>query len=230
MNFPIQLVNQGRETQRDVATFKPVHAPNKPVQLFIKRLIDIIASILLIVFFLPLLIAISLVIWLEDRGPVFFSQPRLGRNNQIFTIWKFRTMRLEQSDVSGVTQTVSEDPRITAVGRLLRRSNLDELPQLWNILIGDMALVGPRPHVEHMKAAGSRYEDMVPGYHRRHVMKPGLTGLAQCRGLRGPTTDLRRAKRRVYNDLVYIRRFSLVLDCKIVIKTLQSEIFGGTGF
>lgn len=206
-----------------------IERPRKPVQLAMKRAFDIGASIVLMVFFLPIFLLIGLLVWIDDPGAIFFAQHRVGLNNSLFKIWKFRTMRTSASDMSGVRQTVSEDPRTTRVGRILRKSNLDELPQLWNIFVGEMSFVGPRPHVEQMLAGGRPYEDLVPGYRNRHAMRPGLTGLAQCRGLRGPTSDPRRAKLRVLNDIVYIRRFSISLDIVIILRTLRNEIGGGTG-
>ncbi len=139
-------------------------------------------------------------------------------------------MYTDRCDHSGVQQTVSGDPRITQVGRFLRRTNLDEIPQLWNVLIGDMSLVGPRPHVPDMLAAGRNYSDLVRGYENRHLMRPGLTGLAQARGLRGPTTHRWMAIRRIVCDVEYVRNFSLLLDIKIILRTVVNELRGGTGF
>ena len=139
-------------------------------------------------------------------------------------------MALELGDVTGVAQTICDDPRVTKIGRLLRRSNIDELPQLLNVIKGDMALVGPRCHALGMKAAGILYEELVPEYHLRHRVRPGITGLAQMRGFRGPTDNAFRARARINADLYYVNNFSILFDLKILIGTIRKEIFGGTGF
>ncbi|OQP87043.1 exopolysaccharide biosynthesis protein [Rhizobium rhizosphaerae] len=201
-----------------------------PVQLAIKRLIDITVSLLALVFLAPVLLLVALAIKLESRGPVLFRQMRTGLNEVPFEILKFRSMYTDRGDSTGVMQTVDGDPRVTRVGRFLRKTNLDELPQLINVLIGDMSLVGPRPHVPDMLAAGRVYSDLVQGYEYRHLMRPGLTGLAQARGLRGPTVQRWKAIRRIVCDVEYVRRFSLMLDLKIVLRTIANELRGGTGF
>jgi lipopolysaccharide/colanic/teichoic acid biosynthesis glycosyltransferase len=133
-------------------------------------------------------------------------------------------------DASGVQQTIQNDPRITPFGAFLRKSNFDELPQLLNVLRGDMSLVGPRCHAIGMKAAGVQYEELVPAYHERHKMRPGITGLAQMRGLRGPTISRSKSKARIACDIHYVNNFSLLLDVKIAFGTLRHEMFRGTGF
>ena len=138
-------------------------------------------------------------------------------------------MRLEHCDPTGVNQTIERDPRITRIGRFIRRTNIDELPQLFNVVKGDMSLVGPRCHPLGMLAAGVIYENLVANYHERHVMRPGITGLAQARGLRGPTTRPAKARARIAADIHYVENFSLWLDLKIIYWTLLSEIRGGTG-
>ena len=208
----------------------PVSVPQMPVQLAIKRLIDVFVSLLALAFLAPVLLLVALAIKLESRGPVLFRQTRTGLNEVPFEILKFRSMYTDRGDSTGVMQTVDGDPRITRVGRFLRRTNLDELPQLINVLVGDMSLVGPRPHVPDMLAAGRIYSDLVQGYEYRHLMRPGLTGLAQARGLRGPTVQRWKAIRRIVCDVEYVRRFSLMLDLKIVLRTIANELRGGTGF
>lgn len=208
----------------------PANAPTKMGQLAIKRLVDIVGSLGGLVVLAPLLLLVAALIKLESRGPVFFRQIRTGLNDVPFEILKFRSMFTEQCDTSGVAQTTDNDPRITRLGKILRKTNLDEIPQLWNVLIGDMSLVGPRPHVPDMLAAGRNYSDLVQGYEYRHLMRPGLTGLAQARGLRGPTTNRWLAIRRVVCDVEYIRNFSIILDLKILVRTVISELRGGTGF
>lgn len=201
----------------------------RSLELGVKRAIDITLSLTALVVLLPLLLAVALLIKLESPGPVFFRQARWGQGCRIIHVFKFRSMRLDQCDATGVRQTVEGDPRITRIGRFIRKTNIDELPQLFNVLKGDMSLVGPRCHPLGMLAAGVAYEDLVPNYHDRHVMKPGITGLAQARGLRGPTTRRSKAKARIAADLHYVQNFSLWLDFKIIYRTLLSEIRGGTG-
>lgn len=195
-----------------------------------KRVFDIVGSLIGLVLLAPLLSVVAIMIKAESRGPVFFCQRRTGLDNQPFEILKFRSMYTDRGDPSGVSQTTSDDPRITPLGRILRRTNLDELPQLINVLKGDMSLIGPRPHVPGMMAAGLLYEDLVDDYPLRHRMRPGITGLAQCHGYRGPTTQPEPAAIRIALDLDYISRFSLWLDCKILVRTIVSEFQGGKGF
>jgi lipopolysaccharide/colanic/teichoic acid biosynthesis glycosyltransferase len=207
--------------------FQPPH--RKPVQLLAKRAIDVAGALAGLLVLLPVLLVIAVLIKATSRGPVLFTQERTGVGNRTFRIYKFRSMYTDLCDRSGVTQTVDGDPRITPIGRVLRRTNLDELPQLINVLVGDMSLVGPRPHVPGMLAAGLPYEDLVDGYEHRHFMRPGITGLAQVHGLRGPTTEVEPSVLRIARDLEYIRDFSLWLDLKILVRTIVVEARGGTG-
>lgn len=202
----------------------------RPVDFLLKRTLDVSVSFSMLLFLAPVLLLVALVIRLESPGSPFFSQLRYGQHGQKIRIYKFRSMRAEQCDPTGVTQTVENDPRLTRFGAFLRKSNLDELPQLWNVLVGDMSLVGPRCHAIGMLAGGVLYEDLVPGYHKRHVMRPGLTGLAQMRGLRGPTDKPAKARARINADLHYIENYSFALDLKILVGTLWSELNGGKGF
>lgn len=205
-------------------------ARHAPAALAAKRAFDIAGSLLGMVLLAPLLVVVAIFIKMESAGPVCFRQSRTGLDNEPFEILKFRSMYTDRGDPSGVAQTMSDDPRITPFGRVLRRTNLDELPQLINVLKGDMSLIGPRPHVPGMKAAGMVYEDLVDDYPLRHKMRPGITGLAQCHGYRGPTTQPEPAAIRVALDLDYISRFSLWLDFKILVRTVISELRGGKGF
>lgn len=208
---------------------KPAAAPKRPVALALKRVIDIVASLTGLLVLAPVLIMIAVAIRVESPGPVFFRQLRTGRDEIPFEILKFRSMHTDLCDRTGVQQTTDNDPRITRIGRVLRKTNLDELPQLWNVVIGDMSLVGPRPHVPDMLAAGRNYSELVQGYEYRHLMRPGLTGLSQARGLRGPTNHRWMAIRRIVCDVEYVRNFSLLLDMKIIVRTVINELRGGTG-
>jgi lipopolysaccharide/colanic/teichoic acid biosynthesis glycosyltransferase len=204
--------------------------PGLLAQLFVKRLLDVSIAGLALFILLPMLLFCALVIRLESRGPALFTQWRWGKEGRKFKVYKFRSMRTELGDVSGIQQTVRNDPRITRFGMFLRKSNIDELPQLINVLKGDMSLIGPRCHAIGMKAAGILYEELVPNYHLRHVMRPGITGLAQMRGLRGPTDTPAKSRARIASDIYYVCNYSLTLDFKILIGTLRNEVFGGSGF
>ena len=194
-----------------------------------KRAFDLSFAILFILAFIPALLLIAALIKSTSRGGVLFRQKRYGMGGQLFEIWKFRTMYQSQGDQRGVKQTRENDPRITPFGRFLRRTSLDELPQMFNVLKGEMSLIGPRPHVPGMLAAGVLYEELVPIYHQRHVVRPGITGLAQVSGFRGTTEDPTLATARVEHDLIYVEKWSFWLDIKILVLTAWRELTGGTG-
>ncbi len=196
-----------------------------------KRVLDVVGASLALALLSPLLIVAAIAIKLEDGGPVLFIQERWGKDNKVFKVFKFRSMQTGKCDASGVTQTVEGDDRVTRVGAFFRKTNIDELPQLLNVIKGDMSIVGPRCHVPDMKAAGMVYEDLVPKYHLRHAMRPGITGLAQVRGLRGPTVSASLSIRRVQADLEYVANFNVMLDIVIILRTIWKEVLrGGSGF
>ncbi|MFZ5495218.1 MAG: exopolysaccharide biosynthesis polyprenyl glycosylphosphotransferase [Verrucomicrobiota bacterium] len=189
-----------------------------PVFERLKRLSDIVLSSLGLLLALPFFPFAAAAIWLNDRGPVFFRQPRVGKNRTLFHAIKLRTMR-EHHD--GAVYTGAQDSRITPVGRFLRATRLDEVPQLWNVLIGDMSLIGPR--AEWLKLVED-YEKKIPCYHFRHLVKPGITGWAQVNYPYGASLD--DTLRKLEYDLYYIRYFSFVLDASIVLKTIHIMLFG----
>jgi lipopolysaccharide/colanic/teichoic acid biosynthesis glycosyltransferase len=202
----------------------------EPASALSKRLFDATAASLALLFFAPMFIVIAIAIKSTSRGPIFFRQYRYGYRNKLFKIYKFRSMRTELGDAAGVKQTVLGDSRITPIGRILRSTSLDEIPQLINVVKGDMSLVGPRPHVPGMLAANTLYEDLVPYYFQRHIVRPGITGLAQVSGCRGSTVEPRLAIARVDYDLDYIEKWSLRMDVKIIARTIQREFLSGSGF
>jgi exopolysaccharide biosynthesis polyprenyl glycosylphosphotransferase len=190
----------------------------EPVFERLKRLSDILLASTGLLLALPLLPLAAVAIWLDDRGPVFFRQPRVGRNRVLFDIIKLRTMRPGQG---GDNYTRAGDNRITRIGQFLRNTRLDEVPQLWNVLIGDMSLIGPR--AEWVRLV-EEYERKIPCYHFRHLVKPGITGWAQVNYNYGE--NLEDTLRKLEYDLYYIRYFSFVLDASIVLKTVHLMLFG----
>jgi len=180
-----------------------------------KRLLDIAVSLALIVLLLPVLALITLAVALESRGPVLFCQHRRGRHGRIFAMFKFRSMRALENGAE-VVQAKENDPRVTRAGRILRTTSLDELPQLFNVLTGEMSLVGPRPHaVAHDDFYGAR----IANYTLRQRVKPGMTGWAQVNGARGETPELHHMQARVDLDAWYVAHQSLLLDLKILAMT-----------
>lgn len=181
-----------------------------------KRTFDIIVAAAMLMFFGPLLLLVSLLIRLESPGPVLFKQARGGLNGRVFTIYKFRSMRCQENGAN-VVQASRDDDRITAVGRFIRKASIDELPQLLNVLKGDMSLVGPRPHA---RAHDAHYASLIPKYSLRSQARPGLTGLAQIKGLRGGTGNLEAMADRVEADVAYIEGWSFGRDIKIMFLTV----------
>jgi putative colanic acid biosynthesis UDP-glucose lipid carrier transferase len=183
----------------------------------LKILEDRAIAAIVLVLISPLLLLIALAIKLDSRGPVLFRQPRYGFNNRIFYVFKFRTMYHNRPPEQEVQQAKRDDPRVTRVGKWLRRTSLDELPQLLNVLQGTMSLVGPRPHPV---ALNEQYAELIGGYFSRHRVKPGITGWAQVCGLRGETEGAEKMRARVEHDIHYIENWSLWFDLLILARTL----------
>jgi putative colanic acid biosynthesis UDP-glucose lipid carrier transferase len=181
----------------------------------VKRLLDLTIGTILLVVSAPLILFAAIAIKLESRGPVFFRQRRHGWNHSIISVWKLRTMTV-QEDGATIKQAVANDPRVTRVGRILRMTSIDELPQLFNVLSGEMSLVGPRPHA---LAHNVHYSRLIASYACRHRVKPGLTGWAQVRGLRGNSEDISQMVARAEADIWYVRNWSILLDLKIILIT-----------
>ncbi len=193
--------------------------PLTPVQVRLKRAEDLIIASLLLIFVMPVLLLTSLAIVVDSRGPVFFRQNRAGFNGRTFRVWKFRSMYTYAYDERGARQTSRGDPRVTRVGRFLRRTSIDELPQLFNVLTGDMSLVGPRPHPLGMTAGGTPLDEVIEEYTSRHRLKPGITGWAQINGSRGEVDSHDKLRRRVSLDCHYIENWSLGFDLWIILRT-----------
>lgn len=186
-----------------------------------KRLLDLAVTIPALIFFAPLFLILALLIKLESPGPVFFSQVRVGRSNRQFNILKFRSMRAELCDEDGQRSTERNDDRITRIGAFIRRTSIDELPQLINVLRGDMSLVGPRPHALGSLAGGRPFWEIDEQYWIRHALKPGITGLAQIRGYRGATQEPEDLERRLGADLEYVSNWRLWRDISILFATVR---------
>ena len=196
----------------------------------IKRLVDIGFSLgAMIVLAVPVLL-LMLAIRLDSPGPVLFRQQRIGLLGRQFTTLKFRTMFVQSKDSGTLTQATRDDPRVTRVGHWLRRYSADELPQLINVLIGEMSIVGPRPHAPGTKAGGHLFEEVTQCYGARHFVKPGLTGLAQVRGWRGETDTEEKLLHRIDCDFEYIAHWSVGLDLAIIWRTARSVLRMGNAY
>lgn len=192
-----------------------------------KKLEDYTLAPLILLVIAPFLLLIALAIKLDTPGPVIFRQKRLGFNNQVFDVYKFRTMRHETAPSEKTQQAAPDDQRVTRVGRFLRRWSLDELPQIFNVLSGTMSLIGPRPHALDHNEEFARRAD---GYFSRHRVKPGITGLAQVRGYRGPTDTAEKLEGRVRSDIFYAENWSLSLDAWILLRTLVISVTGRNAY
>ncbi len=215
--FSLRLVNH---SVREIAGLPVIALSETPLtgtRLALKSLEDLVLSSLILLAIAPLLLVIALAVKLDSPGPVFFRQARNGWNGKTFRIWKFRSMYVHQPEGTVLKQAEKDDPRVTRVGRFIRRTSLDELPQIFNVLAGDMSLVGPRPHaVQH----DAEYSQRISDYMARHNIKPGITGLAQVRGFRGETRDLEQMALRIESDIEYINHWSVWLDFSILLRTL----------
>jgi lipopolysaccharide/colanic/teichoic acid biosynthesis glycosyltransferase len=224
------MVDQEDETARVAAIAHLADAPLAPLGRTIdpdrkavsKRVQDLVVGIPMLLLGAPVLALAAIAVKLDTPGPVFFSQGRHGFNNEVIMVRKFRTMRHEAADLRAERQVTANDDRVTRVGRFLRKTSLDELPQLLNVLRGEMSLVGPRPHAVGMRTGEVESAELVAEYAHRHRIKPGLTGWAAVNGSRGPLHLAADVKRRVALDVEYIERQSLWLDLKIMLMTLPS--------
>ena len=193
--------------------------PLKGWSLFQKEALDRVLALLGSIALAPVMLGVALAVKLESKGPVIFRQKRYGFNTELIEVYKFRSMYVDQCDAAAARLVSKNDPRVTRVGRFIRKTSLDELPQLFNVLKGRLSLVGPRPHAAQAKAAEALYEKVVDGYFARHRVKPGITGWAQINGWRGETDTRDKLAQRVKHDLEYIDRWSLAFDVYIIAKT-----------
>jgi undecaprenyl-phosphate galactose phosphotransferase/putative colanic acid biosynthesis UDP-glucose lipid carrier transferase len=209
------LTDYSSSARQNIMSVEILGAPLSPVEQGVKRLVDIaVASVALLVS-VPVMLLTAIAIKLDGPGPIIFRQLRKGFNGQHFVMLKFRTMTVQENGAE-VAQATRNDPRVTGIGKLLRASSIDELPQLINVLSGEMSLIGPRPHA---LAHDSQFEKILSDYAFRHHVKPGITGWAQCNGARGATPKIEQIQERVKLDLWYINNWSLWLDFQILIKT-----------
>jgi Undecaprenyl-phosphate glucose phosphotransferase len=196
---------------------------DKPIadwDLVLKWLFDKVVGSLLLVLLSPVFLATAIAVKLDSRGPAFFRQKRYGFNNELIEVFKFRSMYVDACDATASKLVTKGDPRVTRVGRFIRKTSIDELPQLMNVVFkGDLSLVGPRPHALHAKAENRLYDQVVDGYFARHKVKPGITGWAQVNGWRGETDTSEKIQRRVEHDLYYIENWSVFFDMYILAAT-----------
>ena len=223
-------VDDANTKQRAAAIERIADAPLAPLnpesdvarKAFAKRAQDLVIGLFaLLVFSIPMVLT-ALAVRMDSKGPVFFRQRRQGFNNEEFMVWKFRTMRHEAADARAERQVTANDDRVTRVGRILRSTSLDELPQLFNVIIGEMSLVGPRPHAVGMKTGDVESSELVAQYAHRHRIKPGMTGWAAVNGSRGPMHEPEEISLRVAFDIAYIERQSTLFDLQIMLKTIPS--------
>jgi putative colanic acid biosynthesis UDP-glucose lipid carrier transferase len=214
--FALNLINHSVKELAGIPILTLSETPLIGTHLLLKTIEDRVLSLIILVLVSPIMFITAILIKTESPGPVFFRQERTGWDGKNFRIWKFRSMKLHTEEEGVVKQATREDPRITRIGRFIRRTSIDELPQLFNVLAGQMSLVGPRPHaLQH----NIEYSKQIEAYLARHRIKPGITGLAQIRGFRGETKELEQMEKRVKYDLEYINNWSLWLDLSILART-----------
>jgi Undecaprenyl-phosphate glucose phosphotransferase len=214
--------NSLEQETAEVAGLKLLSLANRPIrepQRILKAGIDVVTAALALTLLSPLFFGVALAIRLNSDGPILFRQRRQGLGDRLFDVYKFRTMYCDMGDPAGMHQTKRGDPRVTRVGAILRKTSLDELPQLFNVIRGEMSLVGPRPHSPYMLIGDKRHFEIVSEYSFRHRVKPGITGLAQVNGYRGAVDTPDQLKARIDLDLYYIDHWSLWLDIKILCRT-----------
>jgi len=229
-SVPIQFMQAPVSHYAGIPMFHVMDRPLANWRYAAKEAEDRFLALCILLMISPILLTVAAAIKLDSRGPIFFRQKRHGYNNQLIEVFKFRTMYSDMTDANASQLTQKDDPRITPIGKILRKYSLDELPQFINVLRGEMSIVGPRPHAISAKAAGMLYRDAVAHYASRHRVKPGITGWAQINGWRGPTDTVRQIQKRVEYDLYYIDNWSLWLDLKIILLTPFKGVTGQNAF
>ena len=225
-SFVFELIQGDLSSYGNIPLIEIFDTPFFGINTLVKRVEDILLTCLLLPVLLPVMAVTALLVKFTSKGPVMFVQKRYGINGEIIQIWKFRTMTVCE-DGASIKQAQMNDRRVTAVGRFLRKTSIDELPQFFNVLQGRMSIVGPRPHAV---AHNEEYRELINGYMMRHKVKPGITGLAQINGFRGETRDLELMEKRVDYDVQYIREWSLALDIDIILKTVIVVLFGKNAY
>lgn len=211
----------GLGSYNGVTTLNVASAPLSLPDRTLKRSLDLFLALLALPILLPVMLIVGIAIKLDSKGPIFFRQPRVGLGNRVFQMYKFRSMRVAQNDMLGSQSTRRNDDRITRVGAFIRRTSIDELPQVLNVVLGDMSIVGPRPHPLQSKAADRLFWDIDGRYWHRHAVKPGMTGLAQIRGFRGATEKEADLTNRLQADLEYVSGWSIWRDMAIIVATFR---------
>ena len=214
--FTFNILQARTEEINGVPVVPLFDTPLSGINMIFKRLEDVIVSTVILILISPVLLIISVAVKFSSPGPVLFRQLRYGMDGKPIRVWKFRSMRVMEND-KNVVQATKNDIRVTKVGKFLRSTSLDELPQFFNVLCGQMSVVGPRPHAV---AHNEQYRALIQGYMLRHKVKPGITGLAQINGWRGETDTLEKMEKRIEYDLLYIRGWSIWLDLKIIFLTV----------
>lgn len=208
----------------DLPVLDMADRPISDWNLVFKWVFDKVVALFALILLSPLMLLTAIAIKLESKGPVFFVQNRHGFNNELIRIYKFRSMRTDMLDAGAAKLVTKDDPRVTKVGRFIRRTSIDELPQLFNVLKGELSIVGPRPHALQAKADNKLYYEAVEGYFARHRVKPGITGWAQINGWRGETDTIDKIMQRVNHDLYYIEHWSILFDLYILLMTPVSLV------
>jgi len=196
----------------------------------LKRAEDLVLTFGILFFIWPIMLITAIAVKLDSPGPIFFRQPREGFNNRPFKVWKFRSMTHDRCEVDGIQQATKGDKRVTRVGRFIRATSIDELPQLFNVVAGDMSLVGPRPHAPSTRAGGRLFHEVIQTYAARHKVKPGITGWAQACGWRGETDTEEKLVKRLEHDLYYIENWSIPFDIYILVRTVFAVIVPKNAF
>jgi Undecaprenyl-phosphate glucose phosphotransferase len=220
----LKFTNKAYSYVGDIAVFDMADRPISDWNLVFKWVFDKVVAITALILLSPVMLITAIAIKLESKGPVFFRQNRHGFNNELIKIYKFRSMRTDMLDATASKLVTKDDPRVTKVGKFIRKTSIDELPQLFNVLKGELSIVGPRPHALQAKADNKLYYEAVEGYFARHRVKPGMTGWAQVNGWRGETDTIDKIMQRVNHDLYYIEHWSILLDLYIVLMTPVSLV------